>query len=38
MMHITSLAKLALLGTVFASAQLSAAEVFTWKNRTGSNT
>ncbi len=38
MMHITSLAKLALLGTVFASAQLSAAEVFTWKNRNGSNT
>ena len=37
-MHITTFAKLALLGTIFASAQLSAAEVFTWKNRNGSNT
>ena len=34
-MHITPMIKLALVGALFASAQLSAAEVFTWKNSNG---
>ncbi|MDO5640194.1 MAG: DUF4124 domain-containing protein [Neisseria sp.] len=37
-MHITSLTKLALAATMLASAQLPAAEVFTWKNSNGANT
>ncbi|UOO81223.1 DUF4124 domain-containing protein [Uruburuella testudinis] len=37
-MHITTLAKLILTGALAVSAPLSAAEVFTWKNHSGTNT